>query len=208
MPGVWAGGRLKSRSIRAGRMSLLALLIYGYAVGMRSSRRIERACTEDVAFRVVCAQDVPDHATIARFRRAHFADAAAMGQLFAEVLVLAARAGLGRLGLIAVDGTKIAANASKDANRTEQRLRELAAQILAEAEAVDGAEDELYGDTRGDELPAGLAGPKTRAERIGTALAGLEAGRKAAQEGKDAKAAEYLGAAAAGAPRRGQPPAA
>src|SRR5215472_1882641 len=81
MPGVWAGGRLKSRSIRAGRMSLLALLIYGYAVGMRSSRRIERACTEDVAFWVVCAQDVPDHATIARFRRAHFADAAAMGQL-------------------------------------------------------------------------------------------------------------------------------
>src|SRR5215470_6569855 len=200
--GSWAG--------RAGYdpAMLLALLIYGYAVGVRSSRRIERACTEDVAFRVVCAQDVPDHATIARFRRAHFADAAAMGQLFAEVLVLAARAGLGRLGLIAVDGTKIAANASKDANRAEQRLRELAAQILAEAEAVDAAEDELYGDARGDELPAELADPKTRAERIRTALAGLEAERKAAQEGKDAKAAEYLGAAAAGAPRRGQPPAA
>ena len=105
---------------------LLALLVYGYAPGVRSSRRIERACTEDVAFRVICAQDVPDHATIARFRREYFADAAVMGDLFGQVLVLAAAAGLGKLGLIAVDGTKIAANASKDANRTEKRLRELA----------------------------------------------------------------------------------
>src|SRR5215469_1422139 len=71
---------------------LLALLVYGYATGVRSSRRIERACGEDVAFRVICAQDVPDHATIARFRREHFADATAMDDLFGQVLVLAARA--------------------------------------------------------------------------------------------------------------------
>jgi hypothetical protein len=186
---------------------LLTLLVYGYAAGVRSSRRIERACGEDVAFRVICAQDAPDHATVARFRREHFADGAAMGDLFGQVLVLAARAGLGRLGLIAVDGTKIAANASKDANRTEKRLRELAAQILAEAEAADAAEDELYGDARGDELPPELADPKTRAARIRKALAELEAERAAAQEGKDAKAAEYLGAAAAGAPKRGSSPA-
>ena len=186
---------------------LLALLVYGYAAGVRSSRRIERACTEDVAFRVICAQDAPDHATIARFRRGHFADGVAMESLFGQVLVLAARAGLGRLGLIAVDGTKIAAAASKDANRTEKRLRELAAQILAEAEAVDAAEDELYGDARGDELPPELADPKTRAERIGKALAELEAERAGAQAGKDAKAAEYLGAAAAGVPKRGGSPA-
>jgi len=151
-----------------------------------------------VAFRVICAGDVPDHATVARFRREHFADSAVMGDLFGQVLVLAARAGLGKLGLIALDGTKIAANASKDANRTEERLRELAGKILAEAAAVDEAEDELYGDARGDELPPELADPKTRGERIGKALAELEAERAAAQEGKDAKAAEYLGAAAAG----------
>lgn len=200
-------GSLAGRAAYDPRM-LLGLLVYGYAVGVRSSRRIERACTEDVAFRVVCAQDVPDHATVARFRRVHFADGTAVGDLFGQVLVLAARAGLGRLGLIAVDGTKIAAAASKEANRTEKRLRELAAQILAEAEAVDAAEDELYGDARGDELPAELADPVTRGERIRTALAELEAERKAAQAGKDAKAAEYLGAAAAGAPKSGSSPAA
>jgi transposase len=186
---------------------LLALLVYGYATGVRSSRRIERACTEDVAFRVICAQDVPDHATLARFRREHFADAAAVESLFGQVLVLAARAGLGRLGLIAVDGTKIAAAASKDANRGEAKLRELAGQILAEAEAVDAAEDELLGDARGDELPAELADPKTRGERIRAALAELEAERLAGQEDQDAKAAQYLQATAGGRPKPGKPPA-
>jgi transposase len=199
--GSWAG--------RAGYDPgmLLGLLVYGYAVGVRSSRRIERACTEDVAFRVACAQDVPDHATIARFRREHFADPEAMGDLFGQVLVLAARAGLGRLGLIAVDGTKIAACASKDANRTEKRLRELAAQILAEAEAVDAAEDELHGQARGDELPAELADPKTRAARIRAALAELEAERKAAEAERDAQARAYLEAVACGQPVT-RPPAA
>ena len=160
---------------------LLGLLVYGYATGVRSSRRIERACGEDVAFRVICAQDVPDHATVARFRREYFADAAVMDDLFGQVLVLAAAAGLGKLGLIALDGTKIAANASKDANRTEKRLRELAREILAEAEAVDAAEDELYGSARGDELPGELADPVRRKDRIRRALADLEAERKAAR---------------------------
>jgi len=73
---------------------LLALLCYGYARGLRSSRKIERACAEDVAFRVICAQDAPDHATIARFRRRHFADEQAMGDLFGQVLAIAAEAGL------------------------------------------------------------------------------------------------------------------
>jgi transposase len=185
---------------------LLGLLVYGYATGVRSSRRIERACSEDVAFRVICAQDVPDHATIARFRREHFADAAAMEDLFAQVLVLAARAGLGRLGLIAVDGTKIAAAASKDSNRTERRLRELAREILAEAEAVDAAEDELYGEARGDELPPELADPVTRKDRIRRALADLEAERKAADEARDTGRAQRMQAAAAGTPAKGRPP--
>jgi transposase len=187
---------------------LLGLLVYGYAVGVRSSRRIERACAEDVAFRVLCAQDVPDHATVARFRREHFADGEAMGDLFGQVLVLAARAGLGRLGLIAVDGTKIAANASKDANRAEKRLRELARQVLAEAEAVDAAEDGLFGDARGDELPPELADPKTRGERIRRALAELEAERKAGEAERDAQARACLAALESGEPLAGPPPAA
>jgi transposase len=86
-----------------------------------------------LAFRVICAGDVPDHATIARFRRGHFADLEAIGQLSGEVLALVAQARLGKLGQVALDGTKIAANASQDANRTEARLRELARQILAES---------------------------------------------------------------------------
>ena len=177
---------------------LLGLLVYGYARGLRSSRKIERACTEDVAFRVICAQDAPDHATLARFRRQHFAGEAAMADLFGQVLAIAAEAGLGRLGLVAIDGTKIAANASRDANRTEATLRELAARILAEAEETDQAEDALFGDARGDELPAELADPATRAERIAAALAKLQAEREAASAGQDEQAAKYLDKTVAG----------
>jgi transposase len=179
---------------------LLGLLVYGYSTGVRSSRRIERACAEDVAFRVICAQDAPDHATIARFRREHFADPAAMQGLFAQVLALAAGAGLGRLGLIALDGTKIAASASKDANRSPAKLAELAAQLLAEAEAADAAEDALYGDARGDELPPELADPVTRRDRIRRAAADLEAGRRAGQEEADAQAGEFRRRQRAGKP--------
>jgi transposase len=186
---------------------MLALLVYGYARGLRSSRKIERACTEDVAFRVICAQDVPDHATLARFRRHHFADGQAMAGLFGQVLAIAAKAGLGRLGVVGVDGTKMAANASRDANRTEARLRELAARILAEAEDADAAEDVLFGAARGDELPAELADPRTRAGRIAVAAAQLEAERHAAQQQREQQAARYLARAAAGEPPRGQAPA-
>jgi len=184
---------------------LLGLLVYGYARGLRSSRKIERACTEDVAFRVICAQDAPDHATLARFRRRHFADAEAMGDLFAQVLAIAAGAGLGRLGLVAVDGTKVGANASKDANRSERRLRELAGQILAEAEAADAAEDALSGEARGDELPAELADPVTRAGRIAAALAQLEAEQRAARRERDEQVGAYLAKVSSGQPVHGGP---
>jgi transposase len=193
--------RFEARATRAGSPAgrarydpgvLLALLFYGYARGLRSSRKIERACYEDVAFRVICAQDAPDHATIARFRRCWFADEAAIAGLFGQVLAVAARAGLGRLGVIAVDGTKIAASASKDANKTLPRLRELAAVVVAEAAAADAAEDALLGQARGGELPAELADPRTRAERIAAALAQLEAEEKAAQDERESRAAEYL----------------
>ena len=203
--------RATPRGSAAGRarfdpVMLLALLVYGYATGVRSSRRIERACAEDVAFRVICAQDGPDHATIARFRREHFADPGAMEGLFGQVLVLAARAGLGRLGVIAVDGTKLAANASMAANRGEDQLRQLAGQVLAEAEAVDAAEDELFGAARGDELPPELADPVTRRERIAAALAGVEAERRAAAgAGPQARAEAFRERQRAGR-RTGCPP--
>ena len=130
---------------------MVALLLYAYARGVRSSRVIERACVEDVAFRVVAAQQRPDHATIARFIERH---EAALGGLFGEVLLLCARSGLANVGVIAIDGTKLQANASRDANVDYEQL---AREIIEEAKATDAAEDELYGDARGDELPEELA---------------------------------------------------
>ena len=174
-----AGFRARHRLGGAGRAGydpamLVGVLIYGYAVGQRSSRQIERLCQSDVAFRIACAQDVPDHSTIARFRAAH---ETALGDLFTQVLMLCARAGMGRVGTIALDGTKIAANAALSANRSESRLRQMAADILAEAAAVDAAEDEQYGDRRGDELPPGLADPTGRAARIKQMLDDITAER-------------------------------
>src|SRR3954464_15941476 len=129
---------------------MVALLLYAYARGMRSSRAIERACEEDVAFRVIAAQSKPDHATVARFLVRH---QDALAGLFGEVLTLCAKAGLAKVGVVAVDGTKVHANASRDENLDYEQL---AREILEEAKAVDAAEDELYGDARGDELPEQL----------------------------------------------------
>jgi len=159
---------------------LLALLVYAYCRGVRSSRQIERLCEVDVAFRVICAADVPDHSVIARFRQAHDK---AFTSLFTQVLMLAARAGLGRFGTIAIDGTKIAANASLAANRGEEWLREQVEVIVAEAERADAAEDAEYGPGRGDEVPDDLAEPASRAARIRAALAEIEAERRAAEQG-------------------------
>lgn len=102
---------------------LLTLLVWAWMQGVFSSRRIERLCGRDLSFRVICAGDVPDHVTIARFRQG-FAEA--VQQLFAEVLVLCRRLGLGQVGMVALDGTKIAAPASPDVNRTEEGLRKAA----------------------------------------------------------------------------------
>src|SRR5919107_4062541 len=130
---------------------MVALLLYGYAIGERSSRRLERRCVEDVAIRVICANQAPDHTTIARFRQRH---ERALAGLFGEVLALCADAGLVRVGVIAVDGTKVAANAAVQATRDYEQI---AREILAEADAVDAEEDDRFGDARGDELPAELA---------------------------------------------------
>ena len=161
---------------------MVTLLIYAYAVGQRSSRQVERLCHTDVAFRIVCAQDVPDHATIARFRAGH---ERGLGELFGQVLTLCARAGMGRLGTVALDGTKIAANAALSANRSESRLRKMAADILAEASEVDASEDEQFGDERGDELPPELADPARRGPRIRAILDELDAERAAKAAGSD-----------------------
>jgi transposase len=148
---------------------MTALLVYAYAVGERSSRGIERACQTDVAYRVIAANQTPDHATIARFRVRH---QAALGALFGQVLGVCGRAGMVSVGVIAVDGTRIAANASVAANR---RYEQIAAEILAEADAVDGAEDEQFGAARGDELPAELADPVSRRTRLREAKRRMDA---------------------------------
>jgi transposase len=118
---------------------MVALLLYAYARGIRSSRMIERSCEEDVAYRVIAAQQRPDHATIARFVERH---ADALAGLFAAVLELCARAGLARVGVVAIDGTKLLANASRDANLDYEQI---AREILEEVQAVDAAEDEAFG---------------------------------------------------------------
>jgi transposase len=167
---------------------MVALVLYNYAVGVRSSRAIERRCVEDVACRFVAANRAPDHVTINRFRSRH---QGALSGLFGEVLALCARAGMVRVGTVAVDATKLAADASLGANRTYEGLRAEARRILEEAAAIDAAEDELYGERRGDELPDELADPKTRSARIGQLLEELEAERARAQADHDAKRAAH-----------------
>ena len=169
---------------------LLGVLLYGYACGQRSSRQLERLCEVDVAFRVLTGNQVPDHTTLARFRARHDA---AMADLFAQVLLVCARAGLGRLGVVAIDGTKIAANASLGANAEEDTLRQMAEQILGEAADTDAAEDALFGDQRGDELPAGWRDRCGRRDRIKKALDDLSAEREqrqAAQQSERVATAE------------------
>jgi transposase len=150
---------------------LLALLLYAYCTGQRSSRQIERLCEVDVAYRVICANHVPDHTTIARFRQAFAADVTV---LFADVLELCAAAGLGSLGVVAIDGTKLAADAAMRANRTREQVEAEIATILAEAERVDADEDEQFGDGRGDELPDELADRHSRLARLREAKARLD----------------------------------
>ncbi len=148
---------------------MVALFVYAYSVGVRSSRRIERACAEDVAFRVITANRAPDHSTIARFRARH---EAALEGLFGQVLELCVRSGLVSVGLVAIDGTKIKADAAKGQTRSYEQI---AREIFEEAARIDAEEDELYGQARGDELPAELADRSSRLARLREAKARLEA---------------------------------
>jgi len=175
---------------------LVGLLVYGYCVGVTSSRKIEKATHESVPFRVLAADQHPDHATIAEFRRRHLE---ALARLFVQILRLCEKAGLVRLGHVALDGTKMRANASKHKamsyGRMEEKARELEAQVadlMAAAEAADQAEDAQHGSLRGDELPEELRFRKQRLEKIREAMAALEAEAEAAaqklREEKEAKA--------------------
>src|SRR5919205_831200 len=124
---------------------MVALLLYCWSRGVRSSRAIERACVEDVACRVIAAHQRPDHATIARFIERH---ERALAELFGEVLALCADAGLATVGVIAIDGTKVHANASRDRTMDYEQL---ARAIVEEAIATDAAETAVLGDQGGDE---------------------------------------------------------
>ena len=157
---------------------MVALLLYAYAVGERSSRGIERRCREDVAFRVITANRVPDHATIARFRARH---EQALAATFTQVLALCARAGLVSVGVVALDGSLLAGNASAGATRSYATIRAEVERMLAEAAEADAAEDECLGEARGDELPAGLSDPRSRRERLRRCKQQLEAEEADAQ---------------------------
>jgi Transposase domain (DUF772) len=134
----------------------VALLVYAYATGVYSSRQIERHCRQDIAYRVITANRVPDHATIARFVCRH---EAALGELFGSVLELCERAGLVASGVVAIDGTKVEANASRDAMVDYEQI---ARELIAHAREVDEVEDEQYGEDRGDELPEELSSEEGR----------------------------------------------
>ena len=137
---------------------MVSLVLYAYSTNVRSSRAIERHCRQDIAYRVITGNRVPDHVTIARFIRRH---QQRLAELFTSVLRLCARAGLVKSGVVAVDGTKLSASANSDSNVDYDRI---AREIITEAIATDAAEDEQHGDARGDELPPELSTEAGRRE--------------------------------------------
>jgi len=155
---------------------MVALLLYGYCTGVSSSRQIERRTYEDVAFHVIAGGTHPDHVSISEFRRVHLE---ALGGLFLQVLKLCQKAGMVKLGHVALDGTKVKANASKHKamsysrmKEQEQALARRVAELLAKAKEADAREDAEHGpDKRGDELPEELSRAKSRLERIRKAKA-------------------------------------
>src|SRR4051794_9739741 len=183
---------------------LLALLVYAYSHGIRSSRAIERLCGRDAGYRFIVGDAVPDHTVIARFRQRHVAH---MREVFVAVLRLCREAGLVRLGLVALDGTKVRANAALDANRTASSVDEQVAKMLAEAEATDAQEDRQFGARRGDELPAALARRGDRLARLRQCQDKLQRGAADAASRQQEKIAPRAAAEQASAKRkRGRKP--
>ena len=168
---------------------MVALLLYGYCQGERSSRVIEKRCARDVAYRVIAGGLHPDHATIARFRARH---QKALGGLFSQVLRLLAAEGMVSLGLLSLDGTKLAGNAAQKANKTLPQIEK----ILTEAAAADAAEDARYGDAPGEPTPRALARRAERRERLTAARDRLAAEDKARRDAQRAKQVAWDAAAA------------
>lgn len=173
---------------------MTALLLHGYASGIYSSRRIAKAAVERADFMMIVAGDPPDFRTISEFRKRHLQ---ALAELFVQVLKLAEKAGLVKLGHVALDGTKIKANASKHKAMSYERMKkretELAAEVerwLQAAEAADAQEDRLYGTKRGDEMPDWVADKQKRLAKIREAKAALEAEARAAAEEEERRRAE------------------
>jgi transposase len=184
---------------------MVAVLLYAYCQGIRSSRRIARALERDIGFRVLAANHQPDFRTICRFRAEH---EEALERLFVQVLQLCREAGLVKLGVVALDGTKVAANAALAANRSYQALEEEVRRILAEAKVVDAEEDARYGpERRGDELPEGLGRRVERLRRLQEARARLEREAEgAAQVTQEHLAQRQAEEAASGKKKRGRKP--
>jgi transposase len=174
--------------------TLLGVLLYGYCLGVRSSRQLERRCHEDIAFRLLAANQTPDHVTIARFRARH---EQALAGFLIESLRLCAAAGMVRVGTVALDGTKLAGNAADKANRTQERIEAEVAEILRQAAEADQHEDRLFGDARGDELPAELASKTDRLARLRQAKAQLQAEAAAREQAYQQRVAAHAAAAAA-----------
>ena len=184
---------------------MLSALLYGYCHGERSSRQLERLCQESVPYRILAADTAPDHCAFARFRQRH---EAALEAVFLEVLRLCAEAGVLKVGVVSLDGTKMKANASLAANRTLEGLEKEIAAMLSEAASRDAAEDARYGkDRRGDELPEGLRRREERLRRLAECKAKLEgekaAARRAQEEKIEQREAEE---AATGRKKRGRQP--
>ena len=193
---------------------MTALLLYSYCCGIYASRRIAQACRERVDFMSIVALDPPDFRTVSEFRRRHLKS---LGALFTQILHLCERAGLVKLGHVALDGTKIKANASKHKAMSYERMAKRAAELeaevakwLAAADARDAEDDKRYGaDKTGEEMPDWVADKKRRAERIRKAKAELEAEAKAAAEAKLKATAEVqLQCEAEGRKKPGRPAAA
>lgn len=164
---------------------IIALLLYWYCKGERSSRKIECYCADDVASRFIMANQQPDHSMFCRFRVWH---QSAMAKVFVQVLQLCEKAGLMKLGSVSLDGTKIKASAALDANRKLDALEAEVQKMLAEADAVDKREDDVFGkDKRGDELPQELRDPQTRMKRLKECAERLKAEQEAARAAQQDK---------------------
>src|SRR6201997_154496 len=176
---------------------LLTVWMYAYLRGVLATRAVEDRCRYDATFRVACGRLVPDHATFSRFRQHLFAQDGLAEDLFYQVLYVCACAGLGRLGVVAGDGVQIAANASKEASRTEAGLRKLAGQVMAGARKAAADEDADKGVLAGSDLLLGAEvapgpDPRSRAGRVLACLQDLQAGREAAEAQAREQGQAYL----------------